>query len=101
MKFLFTYRTPTDYKPGNPDAITSWNEWFAGIGANLDDRGNPIFEASPVGNCGTWTKLGGYSLVTADDLETALSLTKGCPILADGGGVVVGVITEIYDGGAE
>jgi hypothetical protein len=100
MKFLCTYQMPVDFQPGSPDRMTAWNEWFEGIGAGVEDPGNPTFESGSVGNCGATTKLGGYSIITADDLESALSLTKGCPVLADGGGIVVGAITEIYDGAA-
>ena len=39
--------------------------------------------------------LGGYSLIEADDLDAALELTTGCPVLASGGGVEVGVVTNI------
>jgi hypothetical protein len=54
------------------------------MGANLVDRGNPVFESSTLGNCATDTVLGGYSLVTADDLEAAVALAKGCPALEEG-----------------
>ena len=40
------------------------------------------------------THLGGYSVVTADDLEAAVEW-RGCPILAVAGGVEVGVLTEV------
>ncbi len=48
-----------------------------------------------MGTCDDSTRLGGYSFVTADDLESAVALAKSAPVLATGGGVEVGEITEI------
>jgi hypothetical protein len=97
--FLFSYRVPADYTPGDADQIEPWLAWFESMGASVVDRGNPIFESTTLGTAGTAgadTKLGGYSLVSADDLEAAVALAKGCPALdIDGGGVEVGAITII------
>jgi hypothetical protein len=93
--FLFSYRMPKAYVPGRPDAAAAWAAWFQEMGASVTDRGNPTFESVSLGNCGDSTKLGGYSLITAEDLDTALNLAKGCPALQAGAGVEVGVITEL------
>lgn len=93
--FLFSYRMPSDYPPGRAEAMAAWNAWFEGMGANVVDRGNPIFESATLGNCGADTSPGGYSLIVADDLDAALTLAKGCPALSDGAGVEVGVITRL------
>jgi hypothetical protein len=66
-----------------------------GMGASLVEQGLPVVESSSLGNCGAETRLGGYSLVSADDLEAALALAKGCPALEMGAGVWVGVIMEL------
>jgi hypothetical protein len=42
--------------------------------------------------------LGGYSLITAADLEAAVILGKGCPFLENGGGVEVGELTLLKPG---
>jgi hypothetical protein len=94
-KYLFAYRAPLDYVPGQPEAIAAWTDFHAALGDNVVDFGNPVFEASTVGNCDGRTRLGGYSFVTADDLESAVSLAKGSPTLHAGGGVEVGEITEL------
>jgi hypothetical protein len=52
-----------------------------------------VFSRQPVGNCGTETGLGGYTLIAADDLEGAVALARSCPLLAEGGGVEVGELT--------
>ena len=94
--FLFAYRMPDDYTPGRPGAVEAWNSWFEGVGDAVVDRGNPVFESTSLGRSGAGTNLGGYSIVRADDLESAVAVAKGCPSLDGGGGVEVGVITEIY-----
>ena len=96
--FLFSYRMPTDYTPGRPDALAAWRSFFEGIGDDLLDMGNPVFESAAVGHCGPDTTLGGYSLVQADNLEDAVALAGACPGMTEGGGVEVGVITVL--GGA-
>jgi hypothetical protein len=93
--FVFNYRMPKDYVRGGADTMAAWAAWFDSMGANLADRGNPVFESTEVGNCGDSTGLGGYSLLSAEDLESAVALAKGCPALDAGGGVEVGAITVL------
>ena len=51
---------------------------------------------------GDRTKPGGYSMITADDLEAALTLAKGCPALREGGGVEVRWLADLLaDSGAQ
>jgi hypothetical protein len=89
--FLLTYRTP-----GGSDGIEAWKAWFEELGDAVVDRGNPVFTATTFGECGSAPALGGYSLITADNLEAAAVLAKGCPVLARGGGVEIGEITVIF-----
>jgi hypothetical protein len=92
--FVFTYRT----EPGTartPETTAAWRSWFDSMGDHLAALGKPGIESATVGNCGPGTQLGGYSLITADDLEAALALAKGCPALARGGGVEVAQLGEI------
>jgi hypothetical protein len=96
--YLFSYRLPADYTPGDPDPdqLEAWTAWFETMGSSVVDRGNPIFASTTLGTAGADTKLGGYSLVSADDLEAAAALAKGCPVLGyEGGAVEVGEITVI------
>ena len=93
--FLFTYRPPKGYVPGG-EAMDAWTAWFAELGDHIVDPGNPVFERITIGDCGTEiAPLGGYSVITADDLDSAVTLAKGCPVLSRGGGVEVGVITTV------
>jgi hypothetical protein len=93
--FVFTYRMPKDYVPGGADTMAAWAAWFDSMGANLADRGNPVFDSAGLGNCGRDTALGGYSFVIAEDLESAVALAKGSPALESGGGVEVGAVTVL------
>jgi hypothetical protein len=93
--FLYAYRDPKCWTLG-ADSLTAWSAWYQGIGGDLVDRGNPVREVIPLGNCGPGTVLGGFSLVTADDLQAAVGLAKGCPGLRTSGGVEVGRIFELW-----
>ena len=94
-EFIFTYRTPVEYTLGTPDGIAAWTAWFQGMGSQLRDLGKPVFNRATVGDSADGVPLGGYSLVTAQNLDEALTLAKGCPILAAGGGVEVGELADL------
>jgi hypothetical protein len=94
-KFVLTYRMPTNRPPGGPDVMDAWNRWFQSLGDRLVDFGNPVFERTTVGDCGGGTELGGYSIVSADDIAAAIDLAKSCPVLRENGGVEVGLLTEL------
>ena len=72
--FVFSYRMPADYQLGRPDAIANWDAFFQGLGDRVVDRGKPASETAEVGHCG--------------------SLAKGCPALAEGAGVQVGLLRD-------
>jgi hypothetical protein len=93
--YLFTYRMPRDYRPGRPDAMAAWGAWFEGMGSQLVEAGQPVFESQAIGECGPDTRAGGYSIISADSLEVAISIAKGCPALDDGGGVEVGELVDV------
>jgi hypothetical protein len=94
-EFIFTYRTPAGYTPGTPDGIAAWNAWFQGMGSQLRDLGKPVFNRATVGGSADGSLLGGYSLVTAENLDEAVTLAKNCPIVAVGGGVEVGELADL------
>jgi hypothetical protein len=93
-KYVFAYRMQ-EGDSGSPDAMAQWMAWFEKLGGAVVDTGNPVFSRSTLGNVGTGSALGGYSLITAEDLEAAVTLAKGCPALAAGGGGEVGELTEM------
>ena len=97
--FVFSYRSPKGYTPTD-ETVAQWRAWFAHMGDSLVELGRPVVESAVVGECGPEvTRLGGYSLVQAADLEGALTIAKGCPTIDRRGGVEVGVLGEIPDPG--
>ena len=76
-------------------AMAAWGAWFGSLGDAVVDGGAPTGPSRTVAADGSASAGGGpnpvsgYSLLTATDLEAAVSLAKGCPILASGGTVEV------------
>ena len=54
-----------------------------------------MYSRATVGGSAGGTPLGGYSLVTAQSLDEAVTLAKDCPIVAAGGGVEVGELADV------
>jgi hypothetical protein len=92
-KFLFSYRVPDDYRPSGETGQV-WEDFFDSLADRKIDLGHGVIAARRLGNLGVGTRLGGYSMVEADDLEHAAALARGCPALSLGGGVEVGAVPE-------
>ena len=92
--FVFTYRQSPSYDR-TPESTAAWLSWFEGMTGHVADIGQPAAETASVGNCGPGTRLGGYSLISAADLDEALALARGCPNLTRDGGVEVAQLTEV------
>lgn len=76
-----------------------WNNWFAAMGEAVVDGGNPVgksttVSASGVTDNGGKNPLSGYSILKADNIEGAIELAKGCPIIGSGS-VEVAEIVEM------
>ncbi len=93
-KFVLSFRAPKS-RTLTAAQEAAWGEWFGQIRGRIADFGNRVGEASPLGNVGADTTLGGYTVIDADDLESAVALAKGCPGLQHGGGVEVGAIVDM------
>ena len=94
-EFMFVYRNPVGYAP-TPETRAAWTAWFDGMGQQLADLGKPAVDRTALGNCSAdSTELGGYSMINADDLESAMAIAKGCPHLERGGGIEVGQLGEV------
>ena len=94
-KFVFAYRggsTPTSEAEG-AKVMEAWMSWFGTLGAAVIDGGNPFGASTAIASDGSTTTptagLGGYSIISADDLAAAAELAKGSPVLAAGGTVEV------------
>jgi hypothetical protein len=74
-------------------AMAAWGAWFGTLGDAISDMGAPFGTSTAVtsdgSRVGASSGASGYSILTADSLDAAADLAKGCPILADGGDVEV------------
>ena len=95
-KFLFSYRVPNDYQPG-AETGKAWEAWFESLGSSRADTGYGVLATRMLGKLDAGTRLGGYSVVTAEDIEGAAALAGGCPALRLGGGVEIGAVPEIIE----
>lgn len=92
--YVFSYRVPSDYVPA-ADTAAAWQEWFGHLGPALVDVGHAVTDYSSLGEIGgSDSRMIGHSVVTADDMDSALALAKNCPVLRVGGGVEVGPAME-------
>ncbi len=80
-------------KEEQDQVMSAWTGWFAALGDALVDGGNPISQAkaiSPDGSVMDATSApSGYSIIKAADIDSAVALAKGCPVLTGGAIVVV------------
>jgi hypothetical protein len=92
--YVFSFRVPSDYRP-NAGTPAEWQAWFGGMGSALVDVGNAVTEYASLGEVGgSGSRMVGYSVVSAEDIESALALATDCPALGVGGGVEVGPVME-------
>jgi hypothetical protein len=79
-----------------------WGQWYGKIGAGVVDGGNPFNPAVKRLTAGDRVSDGaageaatGYTIISADSLDQAAELAKGCPVLQAGGTVTVYEIYEV------
>jgi hypothetical protein len=71
-----------------------WGRWFDELGPAIVDGGAAMGPAKTVGSGGSVADGGslgltGYSVISADSLDAAADLARGCPVLEIGGAVDV------------
>jgi len=96
-KYLFVYHGGSHPKTKDEQAtvMAAWGQWFGSMGKAVVDGGNPVGKSSTVLSNGSVADNGGanpasgYSLIEAQSLDQALTMAKGCPILAAGGSIEV------------
>jgi hypothetical protein len=95
-QFIFSYRSAKG-AAADPDGLKAWSAFINDVIApSVTDPGWPVFEPAVVlGEAGPSTQLGGYAIVTADDLQTAVSMAEHCPTITRGGGVEVAVLAPL------
>ena len=94
-KFVFAYHggKPPESPEEGEKVMAAWGAWFETLGSAVVDGGAPVgvsktVSASGVTDGGGANPLSGYSIVSADNIDAAVEMAKGCPIL-DGGSVEV------------
>ncbi len=87
--FVLTFRNAADYQV--TEAVGAlWGQWFQELGSAIVDPGSQVGATSTLGPAPTATVVSGYTVIAADNLESAVLLAKGCPGLQHGGAVEVG-----------
>ena len=74
--------------------MAAWKAWMGDIGASIADMGAPVgmsktVSTGGVADNGGSNTISGYTVITADDMDGALALAKGCPICDSGGSVEI------------
>jgi hypothetical protein len=93
-KFIFVYKGPTtDMKDMSEEQVKAvmeaWNQWMQKVGSSLVDIGQPMANGESIvddGSEGSPALLNGYSIIDADDMESARNLADGHPFLSEGRG---------------
>ena len=73
--------------------MAAWTAWFTKLGSAVVDQGNPISNHRTIAPDGSVSEpasdVSGYSIISADSLEEAVALAKGCPVLVGGASLEV------------
>ena len=75
--------------------MAAWDEWMHDLGSALKDGGNPFAPgaAKTISADGAVRdgagNVSGYSIITADSLDDAVTKSKGCPVLQGGATIEV------------
>lgn len=76
--------------------MAAWGAWMGALGEAMVDPGNAVGQAKTIQADGSISLGGGanpvtgFTLINAADIDEAVSLAKGCPILESGGSIEVG-----------
>lgn len=86
-KFMYLYRgqAPELTPEQGAERVAAFGAWIERVGPALIDGGSPFGSSTSLcddGSQGTASELFGYSIVEADDLDAARTLTAGLPVLA-------------------
>ena len=79
---------------GQAQVMKAWTDWFGELGSALVDGGNPASQTRQIASDGAVTNVNGgaptgYSIIKAADMDSAVALAKGCPVLQGGASLQV------------
>jgi len=91
-------------QPSNPEEgkkhFAKYMEWMTSLGDSVVSAMNPLKNTSviaPDGSVteGSTTAMSGYTIIEADSMEAALSVTRICPFLEIGGTLEVSELMHL------
>ena len=91
-------------QPSSPEEgkqhFSKYMDWLSALGNAAVSPANPLKNTRTVNSDGTVTTGGattmsGYTIITADSMEAALSIAKTCPFLDIGGSLEVSELIEM------
>ena len=93
-RFLIVYRGGPSESGSAQHNPNLWQAWFDGLGDAVLDRGNLTHSSVEIPNRLLGPKLSssslsGYSVVEADDFDSAVKLAEACPIFDEDGSVEI------------
>jgi hypothetical protein len=90
--FLFLHHFPTGFQ-GSPETAAAAVAWFERLAPNLAGRTVVGAEAHGFGDQNAEPVPTAFEVVTADDLEQAMSLARAWPLVSRGGRIEVRELT--------
>ena len=100
--YIFAYhggKKPESAEEG-AQAMEKWKAWIGNLGDAMVNPGTPLgmsktVSSSGVSDDGGANPLSGYSIVTADSMNAALEIAKGCPYLEIDGTIEVAEVMKM------
>ena len=92
-------RMPESQEEG-AKVMQAWTDWFGVLGDKVIDQRNPVSQVKTIATNGSVSDGGvnassGYTIIKADNLDSAVALAKGCPVLQGGASVEVAETFEV------
>lgn len=94
-KYIYVYHggTAPDSPEESQKVMAEWMAWFGEMGDAVVDGGNPLgmsktVSAGGVADDGGANPASGYTIVNAKDMDAAVAMAKGCPMVKSGNGSV-------------
>jgi hypothetical protein len=89
-KYVYVYYAGTASDGGSAE---EWGKWFGELSDKLIDGGNPFAAGGQAVHKGgvmdvQGKPVTGYSIISAESMEQATELAKGCPLVATAEGAV-------------
>jgi len=91
-------------QPSSPEEgkqnFEKYKEWLASLGDSALSPANPLKDTRTISADGTvatggTTAMSGYTIIEADSMEAALSISKACPFLDMGGSLEVSELIQM------